>query len=152
MPVQETKAKLWFNTPEEEQAYDDRMIANIELKEGQDQDDPDFTLLAPRVRKEKMPSLSEKAQKAIEQLKRMDDTNMKLKHSYQNNHDWELEKGVFGLALGYLVLRELPIRNFYARSLIFVGLGYKFLNNYRVSGIFAPMDSAQILQGNELTM
>ena len=152
MPVQETKAKLWFDTPEEIQAYDDRMIANIELKEGQDQDDPDFTLLAPRVRKEKMPHLSEKALKAFEQLEKMDDINAKLSHSYQNNHDWELEKHLFGMAAGYLLLRELPIRNFYARSFVFVCLGYKLLCNYRVSGVFHPIDSAQILEGDELTM
>ena len=152
MPVQETKAKLWFNTPEEVQAYDDRMIANIELKEGQDQDDPDFTLLAPRVRKEKMPALNEKALKAFEDFKRTDDINYKFKHSYKYFHDWTIEKKLMGMALGFMVLREMPIRNFYARSFIFACLGYKVLSNYRIRGPFTAIETAQVFQGDDQTM
>lgn len=43
--------------------------------------------------------------------------------------------------LGYLVLRELPIRNFYARSIIWGLIGFKLANNYQIDiwngGIFA---------------
>jgi hypothetical protein len=42
MPVQKTDAKLWFDTEEEERAYDDRMIASIELK-SIDYDDENFS-------------------------------------------------------------------------------------------------------------
>jgi hypothetical protein len=34
--------------------------------------------------------------------------------------------------LGYLVLRELPIRNFYARSIIWGLIGFKLANNYQL--------------------
>ena len=37
MPINKNIGKLWFKTQEEIDAYDDMMVANIELKE----DDPD---------------------------------------------------------------------------------------------------------------
>jgi len=42
MPVVPTEAKLWFKTKQEEDEYDDKMIANIELK-STDFDDENFS-------------------------------------------------------------------------------------------------------------
>lgn len=148
MPIQETKAKLWFDTKEEEEAYDQRMIANIEIKEGDDPDSPHFTILAPRVRKEKMPSLSEKALKASNDLLLYDDTEMRLSHTYLNNHNWTTTKYMGGMALSYFLIRELPIRNFYARAMIFAGLYFKLNQNYKFSHILSGMPTTQVKQGD----
>lgn len=59
MPVKETKAQLWFNTKEEAQAYDDMMMANIELK-SPDSESPNYTILFLRETKERFPVLSDK--------------------------------------------------------------------------------------------
>lgn len=47
MPVTETQSKLWFKTKEAEQEYDDMMMANIELK-SQDYENENFTVAFTR--------------------------------------------------------------------------------------------------------
>jgi hypothetical protein len=42
--------------------------------------------------------------------------NIKPNHSYYR--DWTINKWVGSFGLGYLVLRELPLRNFYARCFV----------------------------------
>ena len=42
MPILETQAKLWQNTQQERDDYDEKMIANIELK-STDFDDENFS-------------------------------------------------------------------------------------------------------------
>ena len=42
--------------------------------------------------------------------------NLKPNHTYYR--EATIEKFLAGFGIGYLILRELPVRNFYARSLI----------------------------------
>jgi hypothetical protein len=37
------------------------------------------------------------------------------------------------VGISYLVLRELPIKNFYARSVIWGLIGFKVMNNYKLN-------------------
>jgi hypothetical protein len=46
--------------------------------------------------------------------------------------DWTIYKRVFGFGIGYMLLRELPIRNFYARSFIMAGLFAKMFDQYGI--------------------
>ena len=51
-------------------------------------------------------------------------------HSYSDfNHQWEWNRNYLKIALGYLVLRELPLVNFYARSFI-MGLYLVYMVTY----------------------
>jgi|NOAtaT_7_FD_contig_41_7247526_length_916_multi_11_in_0_out_0_1 hypothetical protein len=51
MPIQETQAKLWFKTKQEQDEYDDKMISNIELK-STDFDDENFSPVFTRATQE----------------------------------------------------------------------------------------------------
>jgi hypothetical protein len=46
--------------------------------------------------------------------------------------DWTIYKRAAGFGFGYLLLRELPIRNFYARSFIMAGLFAKMFDQYGI--------------------
>lgn len=59
MPVKDTAAKLWFKSADEEQAYDDMMMANIELTTSE-YESPNYTLVFTRKQTENMPGFSEK--------------------------------------------------------------------------------------------
>lgn len=145
MPVQETSAKLWHETEEQKQAYDELMISNIELKESDNPESPYFSYLAARSKKEKFPTYSEKYFDAVNKIMTIDDSPKRLLHSYKYFHEWTLEKYFIGMGLGYFVLRELPIRNFYARSLIMAFIGMKVYSNYRVRGLHAPTQTNMVL-------
>lgn len=150
MPVQETSAKLWFDTEAEKQAYDELMISNIELKEGDDPNSPYFSYLAARSRKEKFPTYSQKyydgLRTTLEQLAKKESD--KAKHSHRFWHHFTIEKYFIGLGLTYLVLRELPIRSFYARSLIMGIIGLRFYDNYRFRGLNAPMETTMVIDAD----
>merc|ERR1712083_494769 len=45
---------------------------------------------------------------------------------------WTVEKRMPGFAFGYLLLRELPIRNFYARGFIMIAYFSKFFDQYGI--------------------
>ena len=145
MPVQETQAKLWFKTEEEKKIYDDLMISNIELKEGDDPDSPYFSYLASRSKKEKFPAYSENFFKAFEQVSSIDNSDKYKNFSYRFWHEWTLEKYFIGMGVTYLVLRELPIRNFYARSFIMTLLGVKVISNYRFRGINNAVETNMVI-------
>lgn len=59
MPVKEGQAKLWFSTKEEADAYDDKMIASIELKSSEF-DDENFSPVFNRKTQEYFLEPSEK--------------------------------------------------------------------------------------------
>ena len=150
MPVQETGAKLWFDTEAEKQAYDDLMISNIELKEGDDPNSPHFSYLAPRARKEKFPTYSQKyydgLRVTIEQLGIREGN--KAAHSHRYWHHFTLEKYFIGIGLTYLLLRELPIRSFYARSFIMGVIGLRFYDNYRIRGPNACTETTMVIDAD----
>ena len=154
MPVQETSAKLWFDTEAEQQAYDDLMISNIELKEGDDPNSPHFSYLAARARKENFPMYSQKyydgMKTTVDQL--MKQQAIRANHSYTFWHEWTLEKYFIGLGLTYLVLRELPIRSFYARSFIMGVIGLRFYDNYRIRGLHSPTETTMVIDADPQVM
>lgn len=147
MPVQEARAKLWFNTEAERETYDDLMISNIELKEGDDPNSPHFSYLAARARKEKFPTYSQKFYDGLATVMAQipKEEERRANYSYRFWHEFTLEKYFVGLGLTYLILRELPIRNFYARSLIMGIIGIRFYNNYRFRGINSPTMTTMII-------
>ena len=150
MPVQETSAKLWFDTEAERQAYDDLMISNIELKEGDDPNSPYFSYLAARARKEKFPTFSQKFDDGFavcmnELAKR---ETIKQNYSYRFWHQFTFEKYFMGVGLTYLLLRELPIRSFYARSFIMAMVGIRFYDNFRFKGFNSSTETTMVIDAD----
>ena len=117
MPVNKHIGRLWFDTQEEIDRYDDLVVSNIELKEGENMDDPNYTFISPRARKEIMPGFSEKAKLEVQRYLNFE-PNPRQKHSFSRFYEWPMLKYGLGMAAGYLVIRELPIRSFYARAII----------------------------------
>lgn len=141
MPVQETSAKLWFETEEQKKAYDDLMVSNIELKDSDNPDSPHFSYLAGRSRKEKFPTYSQKYMEGFNKLAKIDNTSRYTDFSYRFWHEYTFEKYFMGIGLTYLFLRELPIRNFYARSLFMAAMGLNFYSNYRFRGLNSSVET-----------
>lgn len=66
MPINKNIGKLWFKTQEEIDAYDDKMLANMYLKE----DDPDkasYSIIAVRPKKENFFEYNQKALQSMEE-------------------------------------------------------------------------------------
>jgi len=138
--VKDTQAKLWFDTPQEEKDYDDMMMANIELKTSE-YESPNYTVLFLRETTESMPTMSEKQradQDRFENIIRPDpDTKWRRYGQKFSDHSnwrtWSLEVGrSAGWIAAYFALRDLPVRNFYARSLIMSLFAANFLHNFGV--------------------
>lgn len=53
MPINKTVGNLWFKTQDEIDAYDDRNLAHMRLKNSDNFEDPNYSLLASRDRKER---------------------------------------------------------------------------------------------------
>jgi len=126
MPITETQAKLLFTNDEDRQAYDDRMIANIELK-SLDFDDENFSPVFNRATQEVFLHPSEKFKadfhKAYAPFKSVSydqaiDKYMLYTPNHTYNREWTVTKFFSGFGISYLVLRELPLRNFYARCFV----------------------------------
>ena len=139
MSIKKTGARLWFETQAEIDDYDDLMISNIELK-SEDYDDQNFTVVANRSKKEILPgqhtSLFNQTIARIEAFS-LGKTHLRLGEIGSNgtrslmiNERYYLDKAHLSWLASYLVLRELPIRNFYARSLIMLWFGFKYLDTY----------------------
>ena len=119
MPVNKQIGNLWFDTQEEIDRYDELMVSNIELKEGENSDDVNYTFICPRSKKEIMPSF--RSEKFLETQRELLNTKVdpaKAPTSYAYYHQLPLLKYTGGVVAGYLLLRELPVRNFYARASI----------------------------------
>eukprot|EP01015_Nassula_variabilis_P010721 TRINITY_DN186_c0_g1_i10.p1 TRINITY_DN186_c0_g1~~TRINITY_DN186_c0_g1_i10.p1 ORF type:complete len:270 (-),score=53.73 TRINITY_DN186_c0_g1_i10:50-859(-) len=148
MPVKQTKAKLWFDTEEEERNYDDLMISNIELK-SLDFDDENFSPVFNRSKEEVFLEPSEKARTDFSKFMRPTQSYSfpqfidryvlnKPNHTYYRH--FNIDKFWAGLGLGYLLIRELPVRNFYARVFIMWIYLAKVLDHYpSIFPNFAPM-------------
>ncbi len=117
MPVNKHIGKLWFNTQEEIDAYDDLMVSNIELRDP-NFESPNFTILSLRDRKERVPQLTQKSLAQIENYNNYIQTAKAQKTSFAKLWELPIYKHIFGIGLGYLLIRELPVRNFYARAFI----------------------------------
>mmetsp|Transcript_69230 Transcript_69230/g.80766 ORF Transcript_69230/g.80766 Transcript_69230/m.80766 type:complete len:250 (-) Transcript_69230:69-818(-) len=150
MPIIETKARLWFDTEEERAAYDDRMIANIELK-SLDFDDENFSPVFSRATQETFLEPSQRYKSDFsEVLKPVKGLTfeqyldkyvaIKPNHTFYREFTWE--KFFSGFGVGYVFLRELPLRNFYARVLVMYIFAAKFLDHLK-----SPFPSLLIPQG-----
>ena len=139
MSIKKTGARLWFETQAEIDDYDDLMISNIELK-SEDYDDPNFTIVASRTKKEILPgnhnSLFNRTVAKIEAFS-LGKTHLRLgeigglgTRSLLINEKYYLYKAWGCWILSYFFLRELPIKNFYARSLIMVWFLFKYKDTY----------------------
>ena len=118
MPVNKNIGKLWFDTKEEIDQYDDLMVSNIELKES-DTESENFTIISLREKKEVIPRLSDKAKTEINNyVKFMLTSTPKTKGSLDSFYEFPFLKETLSTIGGYLLIRELPIRNFYARSFL----------------------------------
>jgi len=60
MPIRASKSRLWFNTQEEQQEYDDKMISSIEIK-SDDMDSENYSPVFTRSKKEYVLKLSDAA-------------------------------------------------------------------------------------------
>ena len=116
------------------------MMANIELK-STDFDDPNYTILFNRSKTEKFPTISERHKNDLQKYKDIlnpdaDTKWRKFGQKYTKTTAWRTYSGEVGHGLGfvasYLVLRELPIRNFYARSLIMFIFATRLLEHYQI--------------------
>jgi hypothetical protein len=140
MPVNKHIGKLWFETQEEADDYDDRNLAHMELKSS-DFENEHFAIMSLRERREQVPLLTPKAQEQIQNYEKYMTENAFRKPPNTLDACWEFPIFKFNLGLigSYLILRELPIRNFYARSFaMFFYLNYlrKILRPDWVNGTF----------------
>lgn len=117
MPVNKLIGKLWFETQEEIDRYDDLMVSNIELKHP-DSENPNFAVISLRERKEIVPGLTEKSKEDIKKYLNFMQNAKPTRSSNTSYWEWPIHKMMISTTAGYFVLRELPIRNFYARSVI----------------------------------
>ena len=115
--------------------YDDKMIASIELK-STDFDDENFSPVFNRKTEEYFLAPSSKCRSDIAKVNSpiFNHTCTELIDKYailKPNHTYyrqaTFDKFLAGFGLGYLLLRELPLRNFYARTFVmFVYFGKIF--------------------------
>lgn len=121
MPVNKHIGKLWFDTQEEADAYDDLMVANIELR-SPNYDDPHFSIMSMRERRERVPKPTPKLLEEMEAYEKfMSENEYRPPQNYLTaNWDMPLLKINLSFLTSYLLLRELPLRNFYARAFIMV--------------------------------
>lgn len=126
MPVTETPARLWFDTEEERQEYDDKMISNIELK-SLDFDDENFSPVFNRATQEVFLKPSERFKGDLNRLvnplrglsyEEVIDKYIQIKPNHSYYRQMPIDKFFAGFAGFYFIFREIPIRNFYARAFI----------------------------------
>jgi hypothetical protein len=152
MSIKNTGARLWFETQAEIDDYDNLMISNIELK-SEDYFDPNFTIVSNRSKKEIMPgnhnslfnnSVAKMESFAIKQSHlRLGEHGLLGTRSLAIFKDYYLAKGWANWIVGYLVLRELPIRNFYARSVVMSWFILKYFKTYGIPSFNGNMISVQ---------
>jgi len=126
MPITETQARLWFDNEEERKAYDDKMLANIELK-SLDFDDENFSPVFNRATQEVFLHPSErfrsdfhKAYSPFKSVSYEEAINKWVLFTPNHTHwrEGTITKWTSGFLFGYILLRELPLRNFYARCFV----------------------------------
>ena len=70
------------------------------------------------------------------------------KRDHTIDREWNIQKGMLGWAGGYLLLRELPIRNFYARCWI---MFFAFSMFYERKNSLNPFNPLHLIQEDEFT-
>ncbi len=145
MPVNKQVGKLWFKTQEEIDAYDDLMLSNIRLKDDTDFDSPSYSLLAARSKKEKFFEWSKKGEESLRYGQELMKNKKPDYGSYSYFRELSIYKYIGYYGLGYLLLRELPIRRFYARSIIMALLFLKSREFVRLGQLNEPLWSSLVL-------
>jgi hypothetical protein len=139
MPITETPARLWFDTEEERQEYDDRMMANIELK-SLDFDDENFSPVFNRATQEVFLQPSEKFKNDFNKLvgpirgmplDEVIDKYILIKPNHTFYRQWPIDKFFGGFGLFYLIFREIPLRNFYARVFVMWAFMAKLYDHFK---------------------
>lgn len=148
MSIKKNGARLWFESKSESDAYDDLMISNIELK-SDDYENENFAMTSVRSRKEKLPG--NHSDKYYNDLAKVEAFNIGRSHIRIGEHgflksvslsiakNYYLHKGQLNWIAGYFVLREIPLRNFYARSIIMWVYGITYFANYGLPSVFGGM-------------
>jgi hypothetical protein len=154
MSNKNTGARLWFETQAEIDDYDDLMISNIELKTD-NYEDENFAIVANRSRKEIMPgNHSSLFNRTIAKLESyiMNKTHMRLgeiglsgTRSLLIDENYYIKKGLLNWGVAYLVLRELPLKNFYARSMIMTWFFFEYINVYGLPNIHGQFNTEPVL-------
>jgi len=139
MPITETPARLWFDTQEEKQEYDDRMISNIELK-SLDFDDENFSPVFNRATQEVFLQPSERFKTEFNKLtgnlrgvplEEAIDKYVLYKPNHSYYRQWPVDKFFGGFALFYFIMREIPLRNFYARCFVMYCFFAKLYDHFK---------------------
>ena len=159
MSTKNNGAKLWFETQAELDDYDNLMISNIELK-SDDYSDENFTIIAKRSVKEILPgnhsSLFNRTIAKIESFMinkshvRLGEVGLLGTRSLMIDENYYLTKGYMNWVVGYLVLRELPLKNFYARSIIMTWLFFEYMNTYGLPNIHGQWTSNKLIKKGNL--
>ena len=134
MSIKETRARLWFDSEEDRKFYDDLMMANIEPTQQEDIEKPNFSLVNNRSKREYFFSYNKKATDAFDRL--LDPIHESMRSNKEASlryfRQMPFVTSVLSTGLVYLVLRELPIRNFYARGFIMFGFLNYLLRKFRL--------------------
>ena len=150
MSVKKDGARLWFETKQEEDEYDDLMMAEMELK-SDNYDDENYTVVALRSKKEKLPG--NHSETYYNGLARMEAMTIGKSHVRIGEHGWKdsisllvnkdmyLTRYYWAYVGGYLLLRELPLRNFYARSLIMFAFFTKYYSTWGLPDLLGNFTS-----------
>ena len=132
MPINPGKARLWFASAEEQQHYDDLMMANIEPSQDKDLEQPNFTFINTKPKAERFFEYTDKARRQLDAL----GPDPSRGGTPSLAHFRELPLLMTGLATfaGYFVLRELPVRNFYARGFLMTLYAFWLYDRHRFLG------------------
>jgi hypothetical protein len=139
MPITETPARLWFDSEEEIREYDDRMISNIELK-SLDFDDENFSPVFNRETKETFLKPSERFKADINRMltplrgssiDELLDKYILFKPNHTYYRQLPIDKFFGGFALFYFIMREVPLRNFYARVFVMYCFFAKLYDHFK---------------------
>lgn len=150
MPVNKNIGNLWFTKQEDIDAYDDKMMSNIRLKDNEDYDKPSYSILATRLKKEKFFEMSKKGIDSIKFYKEHLKNKPADYGSYKYWREFTIQKRCMYYATGYLILRELPIRRFFARSLIMAFYFFNVRNQIDTPVFQKPSTTRFIVEDDKL--
>ena len=140
MSSQKKGARLWFEDQDQINDYDDLMMSNMELK-SDDFDDHNFTIASLRPRKERMPTLSRKIKEQLAKFEafllgraqnRSGEHGQRDTVSLLTDKNYYIRMAYLGFPVTYLLIRELPFRNFYFRTFIMFMFATAYCRQYGI--------------------
>lgn len=118
------------------------------LKE-EDPEKPSYSIIAARPKKENFFEYNEKAKRSMEEYERLKKEDKPVFGTYKYFYEKSLYKILLGGGLGYLLLREIPIKNFYARSVMWAGVAILTMENYKISPLSLTVSSRYYVKAPE---